>query len=202
MNTSPRRKQNIKQSSSISPKFSYSSNYMTSTKKSPYLENPIYTMYPPSPISAVKKKSKTQPIIIPNPIQTKYDRSPRKFVPITNQKKDYKNQAELLSKVGKIYNENDKYTFQQQKKLGSSYRFNHFMEYEASKIRTQQTLNIRYNEELKEQRKLNKQSKTAIENSYSHDLFYEDNIFPFHHKDLRVIPVTDRCDTFYHIKVH
>lgn len=175
---------------------------MTSTKKSPYLENPIFPMYPPSPISAVKKKSKTQPIIIPNSVQSKYDRSPRKFVSTTYHNKDYKNQAELLNKVEKMYNEKDRYTFQQKMKLESSYRCNHSMEYEISKLRTQQTLNSRYNEELKEQRKLNRQSKTAIENSYSHDLFYEDNIFPFRHKDLRIIPVTDRCDTYYHIKDH
>lgn len=201
MSFSPRRKQNNEQLSSFTPKSRFNSIYITSTKDSPYRENPILPMLPPTPLlNAAKRKSKTQPIVFPTSMQPRYDRSPRKFLMTTNFQKSYKNQTELLNEVGNMHDEKTRYTFQQRMKLDSSYCYDYSNGYEDSKIRTQQILNDHYNREIQKQRKLNRESKAAIQESYNHDLYHEDHIFPNRNKDLRVIPVTNRCDSLYPVK--
>lgn len=198
---SPRKKKTLKKESTISPKSNFNTIYVTSTKDSPYHENPILPMSPPPPpLTAAKQKSKSQPIMLPNTSQTSYQRSPRNFASTSNFKKGYKNQTELLNKAGKMHNEKTRYTFKQKMMLGSSYRYDHSLGYEMSKIRTQQILNDHYNKEKHEQKYINRQSKAAIEESYQHDLFYEDNMYSTHNKSLRIIPVTNRLDSLYPVK--
>lgn len=194
MSNSPRHQQFIQNPTLSSD---YNSIYANSISDSPYHDSPIFSM-PPPPLISTKRKSKTQPIKFPNLSYSGCNKSPRKFYSNTNFSKGYKNQTQLLNTIEKD-NKESRHTYRQNLNL-SSYSYDNVFEYEKSRIRTRQMLNDRYREEVQNRRSINRQSQSAIIESFDHDLYHEDKLYSTHDKSLRIIPVTNRWDSFLPVK--
>lgn len=170
--------------------------YITSTSNSPYHEDAIMPMPPPSPPLIRSPRTRaynTQPIIIPNSIYS------NRYVPkyASTQRKgltDYQSRTKLKSKLDRDF---DDYMKSQsfQVEQNTPYHYDHLSEYQLSLRRTKKMLADTQKEEKENQKHINQETQNAIQESYQHDLYHNDHIYSSRNKSLRIIPVTNRFNS-------